>query len=490
MIDVAIIGAGPSGLAAAKAASEHGLAWEGFETSDVAGGLWAGGPRRAWRELRTNLSRHSCAFSDHPWPSGALEFPTRNDVGGYLAGYAARFRLNPRIRHGWHVESVAVAGNEWAVTVRPRDGGRSDVVAARHVVVASGFFSRPSLPRFEHGARVGPRRVLHSLELDSVDTIDAGHALVVGGAFSGCEIAAELARAGRTVTHVVRRPVWVIGRYVPRGGGRDPIPLDLAVYSREEHARAAALPQPERNRAAARFFERTFGNPGASHPDLRLDPDDGAPPHAAVSDDYLAFVREGRIGVVRAAVDAVLPEAAVVLADGRRLCADVVVLCTGSGPSPDFLDTPTRSILGFDPADLVQPFVAHKGVFHPGLPRLALVGMYRGPFFGTIELQARWAAGAAAGALQLPSAEEMEAGVAAERTIRAARPQPQFPRGDYVGYADDLATAVGVLPEIDEDPLRAELWSGPLLPCHYRLRGPFANRPLAEATLRAVNDRL
>ena len=63
---VAIIGAGPSGLTAAKAAIECGLSPSIFEKSSNLGGLWKSETRYVWNELHTNLSRHTCIFSDFP----------------------------------------------------------------------------------------------------------------------------------------------------------------------------------------------------------------------------------------------------------------------------------------------------------------------------------------------------------------------------------------------------------------------------------------
>ena len=48
-----------------------------------------------------------------------------------------------------------------------------------------------------------------------------------------------------------------------------------------------------------------------------------------------------------------------------------------------------RAAIEHDPDDWPQGVILHKCVWHPALPGLAFVGMFRGPFFATIELQAR-----------------------------------------------------------------------------------------------------
>ncbi|MDQ3675293.1 MAG: NAD(P)-binding protein, partial [Actinomycetota bacterium] len=64
----AIIGAGSSGIAAAKALHERGLRFDCFETSDCVGGNWVfankNGMSAAYRDLHINTSRARMEFTD------------------------------------------------------------------------------------------------------------------------------------------------------------------------------------------------------------------------------------------------------------------------------------------------------------------------------------------------------------------------------------------------------------------------------------------
>jgi cation diffusion facilitator CzcD-associated flavoprotein CzcO len=81
---VAVIGAGISGLAAAKCLLDEKLVPVVFEQATEIGGVWnyheelpAGGGVM-YRSLRTNTSRQTFAFSDFPAPmvSGTIHGPT------------------------------------------------------------------------------------------------------------------------------------------------------------------------------------------------------------------------------------------------------------------------------------------------------------------------------------------------------------------------------------------------------------------------------
>jgi len=95
---IAIIGAGPSGLVAAKEAWEAGLLPTVFEKAEDIGGLWRPNTGLVWDSLMTNISRHTCRFSDFAW--GDVEddagegcsdlFPSAKKVHEYLHRYMAK----------------------------------------------------------------------------------------------------------------------------------------------------------------------------------------------------------------------------------------------------------------------------------------------------------------------------------------------------------------------------------------------------------------
>lgn len=67
---------------------------------------------------------------------------------------------------------------------------------------------------------------------------------------------------------------------------------------------------------------------------------------------------------------------------------DDLILCTGFNPALDFLSPALRATLGLNTTDTFQPLLLHREVMHPDTPGLYFVGMYRGPYFAGVELQA------------------------------------------------------------------------------------------------------
>src|SRR5918997_6264103 len=119
---VAVIGAGPSGLTAAKHALDAGFDTTVFEAGDDLGGQWntTAAHSGIWPGMRTNTSRAMTAFSDFPAPASHPLHPTAEQIHAYLRAYAAYFGLTTRIRLGTRVERVAPA---WYV-----DGARFEAV--------------------------------------------------------------------------------------------------------------------------------------------------------------------------------------------------------------------------------------------------------------------------------------------------------------------------------------------------------------------------
>lgn len=227
---VAVIGAGLSGLVAAKCLAQAGLLPTVFDRRPWTGGMWSGASDATYRSLRTNLSRHTCCFSDFPWPSDAPLFPSANEMSDYLEGYAAAFlssrsscamelgckvtmvepaaagpastaagdRTQPAFRGPWRVtwrqEQHPAAASTSSAALPPSPPQLQDQQRVfDFVVVASGSSAAPYVPHIP-GLDSFPGTVLHSSEYRGPETLAGARAVaVVGGSASAVDIAADLA---------------------------------------------------------------------------------------------------------------------------------------------------------------------------------------------------------------------------------------------------------------------------------------------------------
>ncbi len=466
---VAIIGAGPSGLAAAKAALEQGLQPTVFEAANRIGGLWRIGGY-TWRGMRTNISKYNCAFSDFPWPDTQNDFPKAGAVAGYLQDYATRFNLDEHIETNSRVTQVRRQGDAWAVSINdstPRifDG----------VIAASGIFAQPNMPAV---TEIGALVVKHSAYYCGWH--DPRRTTIVGGLMSGVEIAAHVARKGGEVDFVTDHPVWILPRVARLDGYQQAVPLDLALNRRDPMAPPPSNDRRERFRKTAAFFESQFGNPGKVHSQLGVWPYH-EPPQVAVSDDFLKHVKTGAIQIYRGRLKRV-EDRGLLLTDGRFIKSDRTIACTGYRTDLSYLGAAERMQIGYREADKFLPFVADSSVFHPQLPGLCFVGLYRGPYFGVMELQARYAAMLLAGTLPWP---QSMAGVTAQVALRAEQPRTQFPLA-YMPSADALATRIGCMPNLNDPAVR----TAPMTPAQFRLQGPNSNPESARRGMAQAAQRL
>ena len=150
---VAVVGAGPAGLAALRALTARGLDAVAFERGGRVGGVWTleDRPTAAYRSLHLITSRPRTEFAEHPMPPGTPDYPARDAVGRWLEDYVERFGLGDahpagrgghRARRlhggGWEVERRALrrrSSSPAATTRSPR--GRARPTRARHVRAAS-----------------------------------------------------------------------------------------------------------------------------------------------------------------------------------------------------------------------------------------------------------------------------------------------------------------------------------------------------------------
>jgi putative flavoprotein involved in K+ transport len=193
-----VIGAGPSGLAAAQQLAARDVDVLIVTDESRIGDNW----RRRWDSLRLFTPAGYSGLPGMPFTAPAGHLPDKDEVADYLERYAERFELPVRLNSP--VDSLRRSGDHWTVST----GGST--LQARDVVVATGAFQRPRVPSVAARISSGITQ-LHSSEYRNPWSLPEGPVLVVGAGNSGAQIGLELARfrkvwlAGRNTGHLPRR---------------------------------------------------------------------------------------------------------------------------------------------------------------------------------------------------------------------------------------------------------------------------------------------
>lgn len=479
---VAILGAGPAGLVAVKEALAVGLQPTGLDMAPQIGGLWKTSHGHMWDSMKTNICRYSCSFSDHPHLPKTADFPSQLEMFRYLCSYALRFKLMEHIRLNAEVKQVERSGEKWKVTWKEDRKNYNRLFD--FLIVAVGAFTKPYIPCPRDGFT---GEILHSAHYKNPELFKNKNVVIIGNSFSGSEIAAEMATVAAKVTHVASGAFWIVPRYLPKEGKQ--VPLDFVFYNRKGAYGSVGSPEAEILSRKNKWLSSIATN--ALSPKLAYEKPYEESPFVIVSDTYSTSVAEGKIDLRKGRVVA-LNEKGVKLQGGDVFDADSIIFATGYQFSLPFLTKDLLAKLEFDESDRLQPLLLHMATLHPEFTNGAFVGMYRGPYFGVMELQARLAMNVFSGKALPPTEEEFNVGLAGERAIRNRVPRMQFPHSDYVIFSDKLAKAAGVLPNLEElknsDPeAYKKLWEGFFIPANYRLTGTPEEKVAALAAIDEAN---
>src|SRR4051794_12324372 len=382
---IAVIGAGPSGLSAAKHVLEAGFAVTVFEAGDALGGQWyTTAPHSGvWPGMHTNTSRAMTAFSDFPAPAEHPLHPAAEQIHAYLDAYARAFGVVEHIRFDTRVADVRPG---WTVDGEPFDA----------VIVASGRFRKPRLPPVVAGFG---GELLHAFSYPGAEPFRDRAVLVYGNGISGLEIASDLAPHARVVS-AFRNPRYVIQKVVAG------VSSDWQWYTLFGALERRMLPKDEWSRRQRARILRVAGNPadfGAPEPSSDL-----LAAGLSLCQEYLTQVRDGSI-VCRPEI-ASIDGTRVTFTDGSAEAVEAMICATGYDVDLPYLSRAVRQTIGPDLA-------LYQRTFHPDLTGLGFIGQFlaQGPYFPLLELQARWIAAVWSGEVTLPGEPVMRHAIAEPR---------------------------------------------------------------------------
>ncbi|XP_022998277.1 flavin-containing monooxygenase FMO GS-OX-like 9 [Cucurbita maxima] len=371
---VCVIGAGPSGLVAARELRKEGHKVVVFEQNHDIGGQWLYDPHvqnehplgkasnflnvhsSVYASLRIASPREIMGFSDFPFlvkkGRDTRRYPGHKELFLYLKDFCDWFGLRELIRFNTRVEYVGMldysdddvhvhnhhdhVGKEikWVVRSRDKTGDDYDKILVEQVfdavVLANGHYSHPRLPNIK-GMDKWKRKQIHSHVYRVPEPFRDEVVVVVGSSQSGQDISLELVEVAKE-THISTRSMDTI------------------------------------TEGLSKVIQK--------HQNLHLQPQ----------------------------IESLEDDGRVLFVDGSSIVADTILYCTGYSYSFPFLDT--KGIVVVDD-DRVGPLYEHT--FPPSLaPSLSFIGIPRKligfPFF---ESQAIWIAQLLSGKRTLPSWDDM-----------------------------------------------------------------------------------
>ena len=222
---VAVIGAGPSGLAQLRAfqsAKANGADIPEivcFEKQDDWGGLWKytwrtgvdqyGEPVHGsmYRYLWSNGPKEGLEFADYSFEEHfgkqIASYPPRAVLFDYIEGRVKKAGVRDWIRFETAVRRVEFENGKFTVTVKDLPGNREYSEVFDHVICASGHFSTPNVPEFE-GFDTFKGRVLHAHDFRDALEFKDQDILIVGTSYSAEDIGSQCWKYGAksiTVSH-------------------------------------------------------------------------------------------------------------------------------------------------------------------------------------------------------------------------------------------------------------------------------------------------
>ncbi|GAA5071361.1 flavin-containing monooxygenase [Nocardia iowensis] len=317
MIDVLVIGAGQSGLTAARTVQKHGLAPVIVEAGPEPTGSWS----HYYDSLTLFSPAEHSGMAGFAFPGSPDHYPHRDEVVDYLRRYAAT--LDADIRTGTPVTAVEPHPDTGFV-VHTATG---EALHTAGIVAATGSFTNPHIPDLP-GRDEFSGALLHVTDYRNPKPYVGQRIIVVGAGNSAIQVAYELAESA-IVTLATHHPV----NFLPqRRNGHD-------LHHWLVHTGFDRLP-PE-------WLIRYVGGT------LVMD-----------TGDYRHALESGRMD--RRPMFTRFDTEAIVWADGTRERVDTVLFATGYRPALDYL-TPLGT--------LDNGFPLHTGgisVTHPGLVYLGL----------------------------------------------------------------------------------------------------------------------
>ncbi len=356
-----VIGAGPSGLAAAKNLQKLGIPYVVFEKHSRVGGIWDVNNESStcYDSTYTITSKKVTAYTDFPIEEHMPDYMHHTQVLSYLNSYAQHFDLLPNIQFGVKVTKIEKQNDHWKI-----DTTRGSHLFAG-VIIANGHNWSPVIPDV---VRSFTGRCIHSANYKNPDDLRGQNVLVIGAGNTGCDIAVETSHVTRQTQISMRRGYYFVPKYMfgmpsdefgsKSQSGMIPISLIQRVYQLLLRIVVGPI--------------QRFGLPMPDHKILESPP--------IVNSLLPYYVSHGRVKVKSNVT--VVSGNKVTFADGSSSDVDTIICATGYKIDFPFIDQKYLSWKGNRPDFYLM-------AFHPDYDNLFIAGLTDGTggHFPTVDLQ-------------------------------------------------------------------------------------------------------
>jgi dimethylaniline monooxygenase (N-oxide forming) len=414
---VCVIGAGVSGLAAAKAFATRGHKVAIVESSADLGGVWE--PARSYPEVQTQSPKDLYRYTDRAMPEAYPEWPTGPQVHAYLNDYARSFGLDRMLRLNTKVagmERRADGTPGWTLSLSDK-GGATTKEDFDFVAICTGQFNEPrdlSCPG-EDGFKAQGGQILHSSKYNEPSLAKGRRVVVLGGSKSATDIAVNAVNSGaREVTIVFREPVWRIPYFI---GGLVNFKRILYIRAQEQMFPgwgASAMARLAHRITAPLVWANWRGLESLLKAQFKLKTCKMVPKKPIenglncsvpiATPGFYPMVADGRIKAVLGTFDHCEGNT-IVMSGGERVQADVAVLAIGYKLGVPFLPAAYQAKL----VDADGQYRLYRLIANPDLPDMGFVG-FNSSFCTVLcaDLAANWLVRYADGQLaRQPTAQQM-----------------------------------------------------------------------------------
>ncbi|HKW23698.1 MAG TPA: NAD(P)/FAD-dependent oxidoreductase [Ktedonobacterales bacterium] len=378
-VDVLIVGAGISGIAAAYYLQTRcpKKTYTILEGRDAIGGTW---DLFRYPGVRSDSDMHTLGYSFRPWRE------EKAIAGGpsilqYIRETAAEYGIDQKIRFGHRVRCATWSSADATWTVEAETGPDGEIVrfTCNFLYMCSGYYDyahgyRPDWPGVERF--VG--RIVHPQQWPDDLNYDGKRVVVIGSGATAVTLVPALAERAAHVTMLQRSPTYIVAR---------PSEDAIANWLRG-HLPASVAPGAARWKSV--LFGMYFYNLARRKPvetkqailkmtRAQLGPDYDIEKHFSPSynpwdqrlclvpdADLFTAIKSGKVSVVTDTIET-FTETGIRLRSGEEFDADIIVTATGLSMK---LMSGARLIVDGKPVD-VSKTMSYKGMMYSDIPNFA-----------------------------------------------------------------------------------------------------------------------